>query len=238
MSRAWAIATREYAAFFRLPLGWVVTALFIALSSVFFTRSTLVPGEPATMRDFFGMWWGLLLVICPAISMRLFSEEHRSGTIETVLTAPVSEAALVFGKHAAGVMFLLTMLAPSLVYVALLGWLARPDYGPIATGYLGLALLGSLYLAIGSLASSLTASQTLAFLATLFALVALDILPRQVAGALPEQLGRLVGNIAPSLRMADFARGLINSAHAAYFLILSFWFLAVCTVILQSRRWR
>lgn len=238
MSRAWAIATREYAAFFRLPLGWVVIALFIALSSVFFARASIVPGEPATMRDFFGMWWGLLLVICPAISMRLFSEEHRAGTIESVLTSPISESALVFGKHLAGVMFLLTMLAPSLVYVAVLSWLARPEYGPILSGYLGLALLGSLYIAVGCLASSLTASQTLAFLATLFALVALDILPRQVAPSLPAELGRLVGNIAPSLRMSDFARGLINTSHAAFFIILSFWFLAVCVVILQSRRWR
>jgi ABC-2 type transport system permease protein len=238
MSRAWAVAAREYAAFFRLPLGWVVIALFICLSSIFFTRASVVPGEPATMRDFFGMWWGLLLVLCPAISMRLFSEEHRAGTIETVLTAPVSEAALVAGKHLAGVMFLLTMLAPTLAYVGLLSWLASPDPGPIISGYLGLALLGSLYLAVGCLASSLTASQTLAFLATLFALLALDILPRQIAGALPPAAGRFVYNISPSLRLGDFSRGLINSSHAAYFILLSLWFLGVCAVILQSRRWR
>lgn len=238
MSRAWAIAKREYTSFFRLPLGWVVIALFIGLSSVFFARAAIVPGEPATMRDFFGMWWGLLLVLCPAVSMRLFSEELKSGTIESVLTAPVSEAALVCGKHLAGMMFLVTMLAPSLVYVAVLGWLARPDYGPIASGYIGLALLGSLYLSVGCLASSLTSSQTLAFLATLFALVALDILPSQIAPSLPPTAAKIVYGILPSLRMGDFARGLINSAHAAYFIILSFWFLTVCVVILQSRRWR
>ncbi len=238
MSRAWAIATREYASFFRLPLGWVVIALFIALSSIFFARASIVPGEPATMRDFFGMWWGLLLVLCPAISMRLFSEEHRSGTMESVLTAPITETALVAGKHLAGVMFLLTMLVPSLAYVGVLTWLARPDFGPILSGYMGLALLGSLYIAVGCLASSLTSSQTLAFLATLFSLVALDILPRQIAPSLPSAAGRLLYNISPSLRMADFARGLVNSAHAAYFVILTFWFLAVCAVILQTRRWR
>lgn len=238
MNRVWAIASREFASFFRLPLGWIVIALFVCLSSVFFTRNAIVPGEPATMRDFFGIWWGLLIVICPAISMRLFSEEHRSGTIETVLTAPISEAALVAGKFLAGVMFLLAMLAPSLVYVIVLATLARPDFGPIFTGYLGLLLLGSLYLAIGCLASSLTSSQTLAFLATMFALLALDIGPRQLGAALPESIGRLVVAATPSLRLADFSRGLIGTANAAFFLLTSFWFLALCVVIMQSRRWR
>lgn len=238
MSKVWAIAQREFASFFRLPLGWIVIALFVCLSSVFFTRSAIIPGEPATMRDFFGIWWGLLIVICPAISMRLFSEEHRTGTIESVMTAPVSEAALVAGKFFAGLMFLGAMLVPSLVYVAVLASLARPEFGPIVSGYLGLVLLGSLYLSIGCLASSLTSSQTLAFLATMFALLVIDIAPRQLAGLMPEGIGRLILNSTPSLRLGDFSRGLIGSASAAYFILTSFWFLAVTVVLMQSRRWR
>jgi ABC-2 type transport system permease protein len=238
MSRVWAIAGREFASFFRLPLGWIVIALFVCLSSVFFTRSAIVPGEAATMRDFFGIWWGLLIVICPAISMRLFSEEQRTGTIETVLTAPISETALVLGKFLAGLLFLVAMLLPSLVYVVLLASLARPDFGPITAGYLGLILLGSLYLSIGCLISSLTASQTLAFLATMFALLLLDIAPRQLSAALPESLGRLVLAVTPSLRLGDFSRGLIGSVNVAFFLLASFWTLALCVVLMQSRRWR
>lgn len=238
MSRVWAVAGREFASFFRVPLGWIVIALFLCLSSVFFTRNAIIPGEPATMREFFGVWWGLLIVICPAISMRLFSEEHRTGTIETVLTAPVSEASLVTGKFLAALMFLIAMLLPSLVFVAVLASLARPDFGPIVSGYLGLLLLGSLYIAIGCLSSSLTSSQTLAFLSTMFVLLALDIGPRQLGALLPEEIGRLVVNATPSLRMADFARGLIGSANAAFFLLTSFWFLALCVVLMQSRRWR
>lgn len=238
MNRVWAIAQREFASFFRLPLGWIVIALFVCLSSVFFTRSAIVPGEPATMRDFFGVWWGLLIVICPAVSMRLFSEEHRTGTIESVMTAPVSEAALVAGKFFAGLMFLAAMLAPSLVYVAVLAALARPEPGPVISGYVGLILLGSLYLSIGCLASSLTSSQTLAFLSTMFALLVVDIAPRQLAGYLPEGIGRAVLNATPSLRLGDFSRGLIGSANAAFFVLTSFWFLALTVVLMQSRRWR
>lgn len=238
LRQVWALAAREFAAFFRVPLGWIVIALFVCLSSVFFTRAAIVPGEPATMRDFFNIWWGLLIVICPAISMRLFSEEQRTGTIEMVLTAPVSEAALVAGKYLAGMMFLGAMLLPSLVYAGVLAVLARPDFGPVVAGYLGLVLLGSLYIAIGCLASSLTSSQTLAFLATMFTLLVLDIGPRQFAGALPEGVGRLVLSFMPSVRMGDFSRGLIGSGNAAYFLLASFWFLALCVVLMQSRRWR
>ena len=238
MSRVWAVAQREFASFFRLPLGWIVIALFVCLSSVFFTRSAIVPGEAATMRDFFSIWWGLLIVVCPAISMRLFSEEQRTGTIETVLTAPISEAALVAGKFTAGLLFLMAMLVPSLVYVAVLAGLARPDFGPVVAGYLGLILLGALYLSIGCLASSLTSSQTLAFLATMFALLALDLAPRQLSGILPAALGRIVLSFTPSLRLGDFARGLIGSANVSFFVLASFWFLALCVVLMQSRRWR
>lgn len=238
MSKVWAIASREFASFFRLPLGWIVIALFVCLSSVFFTRAAVVPGEPATMRDFFSIWWGLLIVVCPAISMRLFSEEQRTGTVETVFTAPVSEAAFVSGKFLAGLLFLVAMLLPSLVYVALLAGLARPDFGPVIAGYLGLILLGALYLSIGCLASSLTSSQTLAFLATMFALLVLDIAPRQLAAVLPAAPGKLVLSVTPSLRLQDFARGLIGTANIAFFVLASFWFLALCAVLMQSRRWR
>lgn len=238
MNKVWSIASREFTSFFRLPLGWIVIALFVCLSSVFFTRAAIVPGEPATMRDFFSIWWGLLIVVCPAISMRLFSEEQRTGTLEAVLTAPISEAAFISGKFLAGLLFLGAMLLPSLVYVALLAGLARPDFGPIVAGYLGLILLGALYLSIGCLASSLTSSQTLAFLATMFALLLLDIAPRQLAGVLPAAAGRLVLAVTPSLRLGDFARGLIGSANIAFFLLASFWFLTLCVVLMQSRRWR
>ncbi len=233
-----AILWREYASFFRLPLGWVVVALFLCLSGVFFMEGAVRPGSPATMREFFAVWWGLLLFLAPAVSMRLFSEELRSGTIETMLGAPVSEAVLVAGKYLAGVAFLLTMLAPTLVYVGVLEWLSRPDYGPVASGYLGLVLLSMLYLAVGTLASATTASQTLAFLGTLVVLLMLDVLPRQVAGHLPERAAQTLIAFSPSQRARDFYQGLIDTAHIAYFLLACVWVLAIATVVLQSRRWR
>ena len=238
MRALFAIASREYASFFRIPLGWIVVALFVCLSSIFFVQRALIPGAPASMRDFFTIWWGLLLFLAPAVSMRLFSEELRSGTIETALTAPVPEGSLVTGKYLAAVGFLITMLLPSVVYVGVLEWLSRPDFGPILSGYLGLLLLGMLYLAVGVAASSLTASQTLAFLGTLFALLLLDFLPGLIAPRLPDHIAKVFGMLSPSVRAADFYRGLIDTSHIAFFVLASAWFLAIAAVVLQSRRWR
>ena len=238
MMRLWAIASREYASFFRTPLGWVVIALFLALSGIFFSSRVLQPGEPATLRPFFNIWWGLLLVVAPAISMRLFSDEIRTGTIEPLLTAPISEGTVIAGKYAAAVLFLATMLAPSLAYVLILSSLAPIDPGPIAAGYLGILLLGMLYLAVGTLASVLTSSQTLAFLGTLFAFILLDLATAVASSSLPRPIPEILFAISPNQRTADFAKGVIDTANIAFFLATSFWFLAVAAIVLQSRRWR
>jgi ABC-2 type transport system permease protein len=238
MSRALTVAMREYGSFFRIPLGWVVIALFMCLSAVFFAQRTLVPGNPAELREFFGIWWGLLLFISPAISMRLVSEELRSGTIEPMLTSPVGEWTIVMGKYLASVLFLITMLLPTLAFVGVLAWLSRPDHGAIGAGYLGLVLLGMLYLAVGTLASCLTSSQTLAFLGTLFVLFVLDLAPSRLAAQAPEQWAALLFKLSPSFRVADFARGLIDTSTIAFFVLGSFWFVALAAITLQSRRWR
>ncbi len=238
MMRLWAVASREYASFFRTPLGWVVIALFLALSGVFFSSRVLQPGEPATLRPFFNIWWGLLLVVAPAISMRLFSDELRTGTIEPLMTAPMSEATVVAGKYLAAVMFLVTMLAPSLTYVLVLSSLAPIDPGPVGAGYLGIVLLGMLYLAVGTLASALTSSQTLAFLGTLFAFIILDLATAVASGTMPRPIPQVLFAISPNVRIADFAKGVIDTGNIVYFLASSFWFLAVAAVVLQSRRWR
>lgn len=237
MRALWAICGREYASMFRIPLGWVVVALFACLSSFFFTRA-LSPGAPATLRDVFLTWWFLLMFLCPAVSMRLFSEELRSGTIETALTAPVADGVLVVGKYLASVLFVVTMLLPTLAFVGVLVWLSRPDYGPIISGYSGLLLLAMLYLAVGALASACTNSQTLAFLGTLFVLLLLDLVPGQIAPQFPEQISKIVFAMSPSLRASDFYRGLIDTSHIAFFVAGTVWFLMLATVVLQVRRWR
>lgn len=238
MTAAWSIAKRDYAGFFRLPLGWVVAALFLALSGFAFGRNTLNPGALASMRDFFALWWSLLLIVAPAISMRLLAEEFRTGTAEPLLAAPVSETAIVTGKFLAAGLYLATALAPTLIYVILLLTLARPDPGPILAGYAGVALLGLYYLAVGTFISSLTANQTLAFLGTLFLLLALEVAPGLLSAQAPAPLDAILLGLSANQRLVDFARGLIEPASVVFFLAAITWFLTLATISLKARRWR
>jgi ABC-2 type transport system permease protein len=233
-----AIARREYAGFFRVPLGWIVGALFLLLSGFVFARFALIPGAPATMRDFFGLWWRVLIIITPAISMRLLSEEHRSGTIDTLMASPVSELAIVAGKYLGAVAFIATLLAPTLLYVAVLLALAPVDLGPIAAGYLGVLLLAMLQLAVGTLFSAMTASQTLAFLATLFALVGAELCANYASSLAPRPLDEMLLAFSTDLRIADFAKGVIDTGHVAFFVVLSGWLVALAALLLRARRWR
>lgn len=240
MKLLWTIALREYAAFFRLPVGWVVIALYLFLSGVVFAIGSLSPGSAASLRTFFGVSTFLLLPVCPAITMRLFADEFRAGTIESLMTAPVPDTALVLGKYLAALLFLLSMLLPTLVYPAILWWISdpAPDPGPIAAGYLSLVLTGALYLALGTLASALTSSQTLAFLGTLMTILALLLVSSVAADQLPRAYGDALRALSISTRVSDFARGLIDSAHATYFVSSSAFILVLTHLALESRRWR
>jgi ABC-2 type transport system permease protein len=239
MSTARVIAEREFASMFRLPVGWVVIALYLLLTGLVFAVQVLIPGEPASMRGFFGWANWLLLPIAPAISMRLLSEEYRSGTIEALMTAPVSDAWVVIGKYVGGLAFILAMLAPTLVYVLVLTRVSSPapDFGPILAGYLSLALVGALYLAIGLLVSSLTSNQTLAFIGTMLGLV-IFLLITETASWAPDWLGEALRFVSIPRRISDFARGVIDTSHIIFFASATLWFLVLAHVSLESRRWR
>ena len=238
MRRITAIAAREVGAFYRLPLGWVVTALYLLLAGGVFAVFVLRPAEPASLRPFFALSDWLLLFVAPAISMRLLSEELRTGTIEGLLSAPVSDWEVVLGKYLGAAGFLAAMFAPTLVYVLVLEAVSSPDYGPILSGYLGMALVGLLYLSIGMLASSLTSNQTVAFLTTLFFLLLLRFATVQGATMVGEPWSQLLFALSIDLRMEGFAKGVIDTGDAAALLCASVWFIVLTVVSVESRRWR
>lgn len=240
MRTAAVIATRELSSFFRLPVGWVVIALYLLLTGIVFAWIVLQPGQPATLRAFFSVSAWLLLPVAPAISMRLLSEELRSGTLEPLMTSPVSDAAIVVGKYAAAVAFLTLMIAPTAVYVGILYAVSdpRPDPGPILAGYLSLLLVGGAYLAVGLFASSLTANQTLAFIGTLLFLLLLLMLSTLEKRFDNAALNSAIYELSIQRRILDFARGLIDTAHIVFFVAWSVWFVALSVVAAQARRWR
>jgi ABC-2 type transport system permease protein len=241
MKTAAVIASRELASFFRLPVGWIAIALYLLLTGIVFSAWVLHPGEPATLRAFFSISVWILLPVAPAISMRLLSEEIRSGTLEPLMTSPVSDAAIVLGKFIAAVAFLALMIAPTAAYTAILFAVSdpAPDAGPILAGYLSLLLVGSAYLSVGLLASALTSNQTLAFLGTLlFLLLLLMLATMQNAIFMTPGAKTAAHLLSFPRRINDFARGVIDTSHVIFFAAWSAWFVTMAVVAVQMRRWR
>lgn len=239
MSRALTIARREITSFFCTGVGWVVVALFLFVSAFLFNATVFATGELATMRPFFDWSAFLLLFIAPAISMRLISEETRIGTLESLMTAPVADWQVIFGKWLGAMGFFLCMLLPTFLFVALLEIYSNPDYGPILTGYLGLLFIGGLYLASGILASSLSNSQILAYLVALFFWLTFwgvtVFLPQYLPDPWPKALYWMSVNERFS---ADLGKGVLDTSTLVYFASGIAFFLIISTKVVESRRWR
>lgn len=232
------LASREWWSYFRTSSGWVTIALYLLLSGFWVAFVTLRPGEPATLRAFFGVSQWILLILAPAISMRLIADERRTGTMESLITAPVSDWQIVIGKYLAAVFFFVTMLAPSLVYVAVLYLTSSPDPGPIVAGYAGLLLVGMLYLSAGLFTSTLTENQIVSLLATVFFFILLELGATYGGRWAGPPLDQAFFALAIFPRIGDFAKGIFDVSHAVFFLSVSSWFLVLSVVALESRRWR
>lgn len=240
MSMIVAIARREVASFFRLPLGWIALALWALISGVVFALGVLLPGQAATLRPLFAVSGWLLLPIVPSVSMRLLSEELRSRTIDPLMASPVGDGAIVIGKFLGGGAFLMLACVPTVVLGVVLTLCSdpAPDPGPMVAGLLSLVLAGGLFLSMGLFASSLTSSQTLAFLSTFFAILLLLLVSAVPAEGVPEGVRPVLYGLGIGPRMADFAKGVIDTSHVVFFVSGTVWFLVLTYVSVQSRRWR
>lgn len=239
MSRLWVIARRELTSLFVSPIAYVVFGLFALITSLMFML-TFEPGQQATMRtSFTGTVWVLVFLV-PAISMRLLSEELRSGTIESLMTSPLSDMQVIVGKWLGALLFLLVLLSPLVVQMALLEVYAAPDYGPLLTGLLGLVLVGGLYLAIGTLMSAVNENQIIVFMLTMFVTGFLTIGLYFLAPLTiwPERVQATLFYINVDRRFEDFGKGVIDTRNLVFFIsgILAFLFIAV--KVLESKRWR
>ncbi|MGD9692061.1 MAG: ABC transporter permease [Phycisphaerales bacterium] len=233
-----AVTKREFLSLFRTPTGWLIIALYLMLAGAVFSLASLRPGAPASLRDFFSISQWLLLFIAPAVSMRTIAEERRTGTIEPLLSAPVSEWQIVPGKALAAWLFIAIMLLPTLAYPALLRSLAPLDLAASLVGYAGLLLLALLYVCVGVLCSACSTSQSSAFLATVASLVLLRLVTVQAAGFLPHPFDGALYALSPELRLADFAKGVLDTSHLVYFAAVSTFLLTLAVVTLEARRWR
>jgi len=231
-----ALTRRELNTMFFSPLAYLVLTVFLFFSGFFFY---LIAAETqqATLLGYVSVISFLFLVATPFLTMRLLSEEYRSGTIEGLMTAPVTDAEVVLAKYIGVLVFFVVMLVPTLAYVVVLSVLGDPEPGPIVSAYVGLALMGAQFLALGLFCSSLTRSQIVAGITALVMLLVIWVL-----GAVGEEM---VGPFAPIFRyvgtaqhLDSFTNGRIAFRDVFYFVSLTLFWLFLAVRALESRRWR
>lgn len=237
-----AMAQRELSAFFYSPIAYVVLFAFtfmVGLLFVFLTEN-FSPGSEASLRDTFNWLPPLLCVAVPILTMRLLSEEYRSGTIETLMTAPISDMEVILGKYLGTLVFYLVMLGATLFYVVLLTFFGRPDFGLLLSGYVGLVLTGSLFVAIGLFFSSITRNQIIAALLGAFFLLLLTILAWIIVQfADVKGTTRLILQMVSVMdRFQHFNRGLVDLNNLVFFVGGTAFFLFLAVKVMESRRWR
>src|SRR3954471_21816303 len=219
MKRSPVIARREMSSYFYSPIAYVVLALFL-LACGFVFRKDFQPGQVAAMRSLFEWMVFFLVFAIPVLSMGLMSQEWATGTIETLMTAPVEETDVILGKFLGSLVFFLVLLAPTLVYVLmLLIYSPSFDFGPIFSGYLGIILVGALFISIGLFCSSLTRSQIVAAVSTTAILFVITILPWWVGGeATLAGFWRTVADQTVFRRYTDFSKGVIDIGNLVFFI--------------------
>ena len=207
---------KEVRALFQSPIAYIVIAVFLFLMGYSFTL-TLFVNKYATLVHIFFQSAGLLLLIVPIVTMRLFAEERKAGTLELLLTAPVRESHVVLAKYVASMAVVLTMIALTGTYAAVLGKFGSPEWGPIYSGYLGLVLFSSTLVSLGLMISALTANQVVAAIVTIgmsFMMWTIDTL----AAMMPDALERIVISLSLLAHFTPFAAGAMYTSDFGFFI--------------------
>ena len=234
-----AIAWKEIQAYFTSPMGYIVALVFLAWTGFWFGIS--ISGVfPEASIDGYIRFPGasfILILLAPAITMRLMAEEQKLGTIELLLTSPVRDWEVVLGKFLASLTFFLVTLALTLYYVLLLYVYGDPDSGPVWSGYLGLILYGATALSIGLLTSSLTNNQMVALVVGFGILLILFVI--DLASGLVDGVGStILTEVGLRAHLDDFSRGVVDTTDIVYYVTVIAIFLFLTVRALETRRWR
>jgi ABC-2 type transport system permease protein len=239
-----AILEKELRSYFSSLLAYVVMAVFLVLSAFFFYTNLAFF---ITMGGFDlnrGLWQYqfhdmrlVLLLIAPLLTMRLFAEERRQGTLELLWTYPIRDASLIGAKYAAAFVVLMAMLLLTLAYPAAIAFIYPLDFSSVLVGYLGLLLLGASFLACGIFVSSLTDSQLVAGTVTFGMLLFFWVITWNQAAA-NDRLVAALTQVSLFDRFFLFARGAIDSKDLVFFALFIGFFLFLTLLSLESRHWR
>lgn len=235
------IARRELAAYFATPVATVFIVIFLILQgSVTFNLGNFFDRGQADLAPFFTFIPWIFLLLVPAITMRLWAEERRQGTIELLLTLPITEGQAVMGKFLAAWAFCAIALALTFPFVITVNVLGQPDNGVIGSGYLGALLVAGAFLAIGSAASAVTRNQVIAFvlavaLCFVFAVASYPLVTDFLSRNTPI-LADVARRIAVLDRYQAFTRGIVSARDLVFFATFIGFFLFLNTVLVDQRK--
>ena len=238
MNKILTITKKELNSYFNSPLGYVVVSVFLVISGWLFIQTFFIIGQ-ASLRSFFNLLPILFMFIIPAVTMSSWAEEKKSGTVEVLMSFPVSAVRVVLAKFFSSFVFLLIMLALTLAIPIMVSNVGDPDRGIIIAGYLGAILLGSAYIAIGLWISSVTKNQIISFLVTvaiifIFYMVGnsliLDTMPSSVAA-----VGKF---LSFSTHFDSILRGVISLADILYYFSVIVFFLFLNARVVGMKKWK
>ncbi len=259
MKAIFAISLKEYKSFFYSPVGYLILAGFTALTGIFFylnvsyfvemafrdammSQQYRMPGQTLNVnlqviRPFFYNISLISLFTLPLITMRLYSEEKRAGTVELLYTAPITPAQIITGKFLAGLLFYVVLLIPTILFNLILFAYGDPEIWPLFSGYLGLILMGSAYVAAGLLISTMTENQIIAAIGGFAFSLLLWAFGWGASQAGPV-MREILNYLSIINHFEDFSQGVIDTTHVAYYLLFSAAFLYLAHKMIESVKWR
>ncbi len=230
------IFNKEFKSYFNSPIAYIVILGFLLISGWFF-QSTMFLINQATLDSFLSNIPMFFMFFIPAITMRLFSEEMKSGTIEILTTLPLEDYQIIIGKYLSALSLVAIAIGLTLVHPFILMFLGKLDYGEIIGSYMGILLMGAAFVSIGIFASSITKNQIVSFIVS-FVICFVFFMLDKVLRLVPAYFVSLFEYLSVEYHFNNLSRGVIDSRDIIYYLSVSVFFYTLTLYFVGSRRWR
>ena len=237
MRQIWIVCKRELNSFFDSLLAYIMIIAFLGFSGFFtwlYGRDVFLVKQ-ASLQSFFGVAYWTLFFFIPALTMRLIAEEKNSGTLEMLLTKPVSDWQLVTGKYLSALCLIVISLLLTVPYYITIASIGPVDHGAVLTGYLGLILMSAAYISIGVFTSSITNNQIVAFLLALLIGIFFHLLFSLLSRNLSGILGNILNYLSLDTHYNSVTRGVIDTRDLIYFVSVIFTGLFFSEIVLSKR---
>lgn len=238
MRTIWTLFKKELMSYFNSPIAYIFIGVFLVVGNWLFFKSFFLIQE-ASMRGFFDLLPWMFLFLAPALTMRLWAEEKKQGTIEFLLTLPVTDWQVVLAKFFGALTFMIVTLALTITLPITIAYLGNVDFGPVIGGYLGAIFLGGAYLSLGLFISSLTKNQIIAFILGLVASFAAFMIGADfiLIGA-PKFMVPVMSFLGLGNHFYNISKGVIDTKDIIYYGSFIFFFLWMNTKIIEARGWK